>query len=122
MVTTLYFNGKNLKPIRTLFCTLENFLLLTNQIGELSEEIGMGSVKMHLNGILFKLIERGSVVQGVTTQTDLIRVNFPLDFFKELKYSLLVAPKITSNTMELVGLIDYITYGVKKDIFYFVVK
>jgi hypothetical protein len=101
---------------------LENFLLLTKQIGDLSEEIGMGSVKMHLDSILFKLIEKGSIIQGVTTQTNLIRVNFPLDFFKELKYSLLVAPKITSNTMELVGLIDYITYGVKKDIFYFVVK
>jgi hypothetical protein len=71
---------------------------------------------------MFKYIEKEKCERGLIVQQDLIRVEFPLVFLKELKDMVLNAPTITSTSLELVGLIDYITYGVKDSVLYFAKK
>jgi len=106
----------------TKFNNIANLFELLNRLCYLSKECGLWCTQNHIDNILFKFVEKEECERGLIVPQDLIRVEFPLDFLRELKGLVLNAPTITSTSLELVGLIDYITYGVKDSILYFSTK
>lgn len=122
MEKVLYCNGVKFKSISTKFSNVANLLELLERLCKLSKECGLWCTQTRIDNIMFKYIEKEKCERGLIVQQDLIRVEFPLDFLKELKDMVLNAPTITSTSLELVGLIDYITYGVKDSVLYFAKK
>jgi hypothetical protein len=122
MEKVMYCKSAGFKSMPTKFNNIADFLQLLERLCELSKECGLWCTQNRIDHIVFRYIKKESCERGLIVQQDLIRVDFPLDFLKELKGLILNAPTITSTSLELVGLIDYITYGVKDDILYFSTK